>query len=309
MVARYESKTLKPNWKYLDRLEIELLYLNGVEEYRNIRRNGKRIKDQEEAIRSGTWSTGEFGSILIDILSTALPESFQFRKDSLIEGIAVKVYDFKVLEERSRWRIRYGPEVKPAYQGSLWVDPATARVIRIEMDSKAFQKTYEIEKVETVVDYRWTDVGGKKFLLPVKSENLSCIRDSFTCLRNTLEFRNYRKFEVESQVLTSDSDISFPEAEGGAKPGGVTPPSLTPEAKPTAAPPRKEEIGAFLQRGCTAIFRPNFGRSVMSANGSTGCPATGTSRQLRAIVASASTPSIHAKRSPTHKREPAPKGR
>ena len=132
--------------------------------------------------------------------------------------------EFPEMEQaRSRWRIRYGPEVKPAYKGSLWIDPETARVIRIEMDSKELPSGYDIDKVETVVDYGWVAVGTKKFLLPTRSENLACWRDSFNCTRNEIEFRNYRKFDVESQVLTSDSDISFPEAEEekGAKKGEV----------------------------------------------------------------------------------------
>lgn len=243
-VTRYESKTLKPDWKYLDRLQVELLYMGGKEEYRNVKRNGKLLKKGEEAEKSGSWSTGEFGSILMDIMDPATAAAFKYRTSSSIESIAVKVYDFRVEQLRSRWRIRYGPEVKPAYKGSLWIDPETARVIRIEMDSKELPKGYEIDKVETVVDYGWVAVGSKKFLLPTRSENLACWRDSFTCTRNVLEFRNYRKFDVESQILTSDSDISFPEAEEekGAKKGEYTPPTMNPEAKtPAAKAPAKKK--------------------------------------------------------------------
>jgi hypothetical protein len=250
-VTRYESKTLKPAWKYLDRLQVELLYMGGREEYRNIRRNGKPVKKSEDAQKTGSWSTGEFGSILINILHPNAAATFKFRRDSTASGMNVKVYSFRIEQPRSNWLIQYGASYKPAHNGSLWIEPESARVIRIEMDSKELPSTYDIDKVETIVDYAWVQVGAKKFILPTRSETLACWRDSFNCDRNEIEFKNYRKFDVESQVLTSDSDISFPEAEpenAPASKGKTTPPSLTPDAaspapatKPAPKPPAKKK--------------------------------------------------------------------
>jgi hypothetical protein len=61
------------------------------------------------------------------------------------------------------------------------------------------------------VDYSWVTISGKKFLLPVKSENLACVRGTFDCTKNEIEFRNYRKFTAESQVLQVESEITFEE--------------------------------------------------------------------------------------------------
>lgn len=228
LVSRYESRTLKPQWKLRDRVQLELAYTKGKEEYRNIRLNGNPLKKGSPE-ETGTWSTGEFGTTLISIFASTRPEDFRFRGDSEAAGIQALVYDFSVPKERSQWTIRYGYAVRPAYEGSLWIDPASARVLRIEMSSRQLPANYEVDKVEMTVDYGWVDIAGTRWLLPVRSENLACYRGTFHCARNEIEFRNYRKFEVESQVLQVESEITFLEAGDGKPKPKTLPPSITPE--------------------------------------------------------------------------------
>jgi hypothetical protein len=227
-VNRYESKTLKPAWKLLDRVQVEVFYTKAKEEYRNVRINGKPLKKGSPE-ETGSWSTGEFGSTLASLFASARPEEFRLRRDSEAAGMKANVYDVSIPKERSQWTIRYGYAVKPAFEGSLWIEPETARVLRIEMSSRRLPTNYEIDKVELTVDYDWVDIAGTRYLLPVKSENLACYRGTFTCTRNEIEFRNYRKFEVESQVLQVESEITFPEADDGKPKPKTVPPSITPE--------------------------------------------------------------------------------
>ncbi|MGJ5818522.1 hypothetical protein [Paludibaculum fermentans] len=245
LTNRYRSKTLKPDWKYQDRVQVELVYVNNREDYRNIRINGKAVKKGSPE-DSGTWSSGEFGTILIDVFHPNTKAVFKVRGSSMAAGVDAKVYDYSVLQENSHWQVRFGRTVKPAYKGAVWIDPKTARVLRIEMNTRRLPSDYEIDTVETVVDYGWVNISGQRFLLPVKSENLACFRGGFDCVRNEIEFRNYRKFAVESQIITTDSDISFPEAEDPKKgTGGTAPPSITPEAtKPKTGDPKKQLISS-----------------------------------------------------------------
>jgi hypothetical protein len=210
LVMRYDSEKRIPDWRYRDRIEVELLYVDGKEDYRNVRRNGKALKKGSPE-DSGTWSTGEFGTALVDILSPATNAKFRRRGGSTSAGMAAEVYDFSVEQPNSHWQIRFGRSVKPAYSGALWIDPKTARVLRIEMGTRKLPADYEIDTVESVVDYAWVTISGSKFLLPVKSENLSCARGTFNCTKNEIEFRNYRRFTAESQVMQVESEISFEE--------------------------------------------------------------------------------------------------
>lgn len=237
-VVRYEGEGLRPKWKLKDRLEAELVYFDGKEDYQNIRRNGRRLRKGSPE-ESGQWSTGEFGSTLADLMSEATHAKFTpVEKPSEAAGAAAKVYQYSVAETGAHWQIRVGRPVFPAYQGRIWVDPESARVLRIEMDTYQLPKNYEVDKVEMVIDYDWVEIAGKKYLLPVKSQNLSCKTGTVTCFRNEIAFRNYRKFGVESHVLETDSDISFPSADGKpTKKPDYIPPSLDPKAKPI--PPKK----------------------------------------------------------------------
>lgn len=239
-VLRWESKTLKPSWKLRDRVQVELMYMGGKEDYRNVRINGKAIKKGSPE-DSGTWSSGEFGTVLVSLLASNTNANFRPRGDSTAAGLAAKVYDYSVAQPNANWTVRFGRSVKPAYKGAIWIDPQSARVLRIEMNTKQLPSDYEIDTVETTVDYGWVTLGGQKLLLPVKSENLACLRGTFNCTRNEIEFRNYRKFQVESQVLQVESDIVFPEADDGKKPESkTTPPSITPEP-PKAEPAKKKK--------------------------------------------------------------------
>ena len=91
------------------------------------------------------------------------------------------------------------------------------RVLRIEMQARSIPEEFPLNTVEWVVDYEFVRIGTQQFLLPVHAENLSCWRGSFTCARNTINFRNYRKFTSESQIMTTDSAISFDGEEAPAK--------------------------------------------------------------------------------------------
>lgn len=237
-VVRYQGEGLRPKWKMKDRLEAELVYFDGKEEYQNIRRNGRRLRKGSPE-ESGQWSTGEFGTTLADLMSDATHAKFTpIDKPSDAAGITAKLYRYTVAEIGAHWQIRIGRPVFPAYQGKIWVDPESARVLRIEMDTYQLPKNYEVDKVEMVIDYDWVEIAGKKHLLPVKSENLSCKSGTVTCYKNEIQFRNYRKFGVDSQVLQTDSEISFPTDDGKpAKKPDYIPPSLDPNAKPI--PPRK----------------------------------------------------------------------
>jgi hypothetical protein len=55
----------------------------------------------------------------------------------------------------------------------------------------------------------------------VHAENLACHRGSFQCSKNTIDFRNYRKFSAESAVFTTETNVEF---EGEPQPAKKAPP-------------------------------------------------------------------------------------
>jgi hypothetical protein len=217
LTMRMRSETRIPSFNMYDRVQLELTYLDGKEDYRNLRINGKPLKKGSPE-DSGTWSTGEFGTVLADIFSSTTAASFTPRGEGGIRGVRAKIFDFKVLQPNSHWTIRIGKPIRPAFEGSLWIDPASGRVLRLEMRTKAFPADHEVDTVETVVDYSWVKIGGADFLMPLVSENLSCQRGSWYCTKNEIQFRNYRRFGAESQVLQVESEIKYDEEKKPAPP-------------------------------------------------------------------------------------------
>ena len=201
MVTRSMSQSTPANFQAIDVVSMEVVYENGKEDYRNIQINGKRtVKKIEET--GGAWSTGEFGTVLVDLFSPATAANFHFRRDSRAGGIMAKMYDFEVDKEHSHWSIHSGSQsYDPAYTGSVWIDPATSRVLRIEMEAKGWPANFPLDHVESATDYQYVRLGdAKQYLLPIHAETLSCERGTNYCSRNVIDFRNCHKYSGESTI-------------------------------------------------------------------------------------------------------------
>ena len=201
MTARYQSDHPKTGWDALDVVTADVAYEEGRESYKNIKIGGKAVNKSMEDI-GGTRSTGEFSTILLDLLDPNTDANFRRSGTDTIAGRSAWIYKYEVPRERSHWRIEAPSQLYyPAHLGSIWIDKETSRVLRIEQGSGEMPKLFPFDTVETVTDYAFIALAaGQKFLLPADAEVLSCLRGTTMCSRNRLEFRNYRKFGADSSI-------------------------------------------------------------------------------------------------------------
>jgi hypothetical protein len=201
MTARYQSDHPKTGWDALDVVTADVAYEDGHESYKNIRIGSKPVNKSMEDI-GGTRSTGEFSSVLEDLLSPYTDAMFRRSGTDTLHGRATWVYKYEVARERSHWRIEAPSELYyPAHTGSIWIDKETSRVLRIEQGTINMPKLFPFDTIETVTDYEFIPLSaGQKYLLPADAEVLSCLRGTSMCSRNRLEFRNYRKFGADSSI-------------------------------------------------------------------------------------------------------------
>jgi hypothetical protein len=193
-VQRGQAKTL------LDLVSVEVIYSNGQESYRNVKIDN-RPTDKGMLELGGSRSTGEYASLLLDLFSPTTDAQFLSRGPSSISGFNAQVYDFRVQSENSHWIVEAESQtVHPAYQGSVWVDPATARVLRIETQASNIPSDFPMDRVESAVDYSYVMIAGTSFLLPVHAESLGCQRGSPECSHNIIDFRNYHEFKVDFKI-------------------------------------------------------------------------------------------------------------
>jgi hypothetical protein len=203
VTTRYETDDPKSGWQALDTVTADLAYQNGRESYQNIKVGNKAMNTGMDQI-PGSSSSGEFASILQDLFEPSTAASFRKGGQDTLRGRASTTFKFEVKRENSHWRVTTGGQLYyPAYRGTVWIDRGTSRVTRIEMESRNMPILFPFEKVETAVDYDFVRLSTpQEFLMPVEAEVLSCEESSSRCLRNRIEFRNYRKFGA-------DSDITF----------------------------------------------------------------------------------------------------
>jgi hypothetical protein len=199
-MARYQSETRPADWRSLDVISTDLVYENGKESYRNVTIGSRPTNKKLEEI-GGSWSTGEFATALVDLFSPSTRANFYFRRTGKAAGREARVYEFQVSQPNSHWRVTVAAQtLNPAYQGSIWIDTATARVLRIETQAREIPKEFPTDAVESAIDYDMVRIGTRDALLPVHAENLSCQRGSSYCSRNVIDFRNYHKYEAESDI-------------------------------------------------------------------------------------------------------------
>ena len=202
--TRYATETARggrTSWQALDNVTADVIEEDGTEKYKNILVNGKPPREDVE--KTGSWSRGEFSSLLQDILSPLTNADFHGKRASTIVNRAAFRYDFSVEQPNSHWHVESEHQsYMPAYTGSIWIDKENYRVLRIELAAQNMPRGFPLDTVESAVDYDYVFIGEAKYLLPTHSEALSCARGTNQCSRNVIEFRNYKKF-------TADTSITF----------------------------------------------------------------------------------------------------
>lgn len=205
VATRYDADNPKQGWQARDIVSADLTYENGAENYKNIKVGSKSVKSMEET--GGTWSTGEFSGVLEEIFRESTAARFRKSGQETIQNRRADVFKFEVKRENARWRIVAPSQLYiPAYRGSLWIDRETSRVLRLEIESRNIPPLFPFSKAEIAVDYDLVRLGTtQRFLLPTVAEVLSCEQGSPRCVRNRIEFRNYKKFGAESDISFDDN--------------------------------------------------------------------------------------------------------
>jgi len=192
--------TFPKQWRTIDTVTAEVAYRDGKEEYRDIKIDGQPVYGPIE--RTGSWSTGDFGTTLEDLMQVSTNAAFKRRGQDRIASRPAWVYDYTVAQPNSHWEM-VSPDdrhCKPAYEGAVWIDKETRRVLKFEQRTLGMPLDFPLSRAESVLEYAFVKIDQKTYLLPAKGENVGCFSGSGTCKRNVIEFRNYRKFEADSKV-------------------------------------------------------------------------------------------------------------
>lgn len=201
VTTRYWSNSGGRSWKKHDVISAEVVVEGGKESYRNVTVNKKPVTGMEQV--RGMTSTGEFASLLRRVFESSTQARFTYEGDEQVANLPVVVYHFEVDAAHSTWRIRQNEILTPplAYAGTVWIDQETAGVLRLKTNVRETPKEIQLENRPMTTDYEYVSIGGQRYLLPARSENMGCGRDGKSCMRNTIEFRNCHKYTSESTII------------------------------------------------------------------------------------------------------------
>lgn len=204
VTTRSSSFNNEASWQTIDVVTAEVAVVKGKEEYRNVRINGRPADVAIE--KTGAWSTGEFALTLEDVMSPVTAARFVKSSDDRVNGRIAYTYDYGVTAENSHWilvsedrRTRH----QTAYQGKIWIDKETRRILKIEQRAVQIPSNISQDKAETTVEYGFVRIDGGAYLLPVRGVTTGCRRGTVNCTMNQIEFKNYRRFSANSSI-TSD---------------------------------------------------------------------------------------------------------
>jgi hypothetical protein len=93
-----------------------------------------------------------------------------------------------------------GRRYNPSYEGAIWVDAVTRRVLKLEQHATSFPRDFTVSRADSTLEYGFVRIEQKTYLMPMKAETSGCMSGSGSCTRNAIEFRNYRKFTTDSKI-------------------------------------------------------------------------------------------------------------
>ncbi len=274
-----------------------------------------RSEQRNAPVRSGpgaqqqnglvTW--GEFGSALLLILSDSVHGTTSWSHWEQAGGDLVSVFHYDVPQSASHFEIAapaeqithlggsgrwmgYGTDLssdhsashtmvmRPAYHGSLWIDPASGTILRVSLIAD-LKGNSNLEHAAILVEYGPVRIGDKSLMCPVRSLAFSgapanvgtTLNGATTEWLNENLFTHYHLFHASSHIVGEAAAASEPETvpeESDANPGAAArqpaeeagasaaPAIQPPEAAPPAPQAEQHPAAAVAQENSTSAAAP-----------------------------------------------------
>jgi len=202
IVQRSQDVRGDGRWRTLDKLTVKLSYSDHKEDYKLMQINGKDTL-QDYLKVGGSLSTGEFGTRLFAVFDPRSHAEFKWKGWGTLRRRKVARFSYRIVQEHTSFLIQYGPDSKGPnaivvpYHGEVLVDAETHMVLRLTQTAE-IPSTFPISANDSWVEYDYADVGGKSFLLPTHA--YSKTRSGRFVAENNIDFRDYRKFQIESNI-------------------------------------------------------------------------------------------------------------
>lgn len=216
--------------------EQEVTYRND-REYALGARTEPTVDTRRGAPPPGLTSAGEFGPILITVLTDVSKGSIAWDRWEKTDSGFAAVFRFEVPALSSHYEVSFccvrssenpssfglgGPggsdqdnsyRGTPAYHGTITLDPGSGTILRITIDPE-LKEDGPISRSAIAVDYGPVEIGGRTYMCPVRSIALSKARTRLggdmsdrTVLRiNEVTFTDYHRFGATSRIVENGGE-------------------------------------------------------------------------------------------------------
>jgi len=185
-----------------DTVQVDLAYVDGGELYSWPEAEAFEDRSLGEMVGFGNLSAGIFAATAHNLFATHAA-LFKFAGQDDAGGRALLRFDFRVGLMQSGFLLSdpAGRKAEVPYEGSIWADPETFDLVRIETRAREIPAYLEIVSAVSRIDYQSVELNGEGFLLPRTAHEI-------TGLRSGAESHNRTKF-FDCHRFGASSEISF----------------------------------------------------------------------------------------------------
>jgi hypothetical protein len=156
-------------WKTLETISEQLRFVKGQQQYTMLAVNGKKSGENDKPPESAVPVT-EFIKMMHDIFDPAAKTGFAWTNWDSVRGHRVHMITFIVPQETSQFTLAKSKGLKTGLAGFVYADTDTNQVVRIVAAPAGIPKNYPIQGVSIDMNYEFTRVGDKVYLLPLKAD-------------------------------------------------------------------------------------------------------------------------------------------
>ena len=211
VTRRYLDRHYKPgtdgSWSPSDRLAEKLTYFDQQEKYEAISHNDNSLYGKDNAEKfGGALSRGDFGTLLREIFEPASDAEFHWERwGNLDNKHWFHVYSYSIDQAHSHETISHNntETVTAAFHGEVFIQEGPNVIWRVTVEPEP-PATFPVQGIHQVLDYRYVDLSGQAFLLPVNGTVI--MRADGVGNKNEIDFRSYRKYSADTSIVFDDSE-------------------------------------------------------------------------------------------------------
>jgi hypothetical protein len=217
----------------LDTVRLEIVYSDGKEWYGSPGAKNLSVENPVAFVGGGMIGNGAFAMTLHTTLEGGI---FTYRGEETLDGRPTVRYDFRVPRLLKPLQISMtGGVGTVGEEGSIWVDPQSLDLIRVESRAAEIPPSLPLQESTTNVDFAHMRIGGSDALLAQQAD-LNMLDDNGVESYNRIDFTHCRSYAATSAI----SFDSKPEGTGEA-------PGLFPLGANAPGPGAGPAVPAFLE--------------------------------------------------------------